>query len=103
MGDSDQLLDFPQSHCPKGQFQQNCLRFSSEANATMRLLTHNVLQCPRTRSYPLKLVAQETETVEVEYDRDFIEAMLPRVDWKVLRTTAHEVSCRRLTSPGIYL
>lgn len=58
----------------------------------MRLLTHNVLQCPRTQAYPLKLEVRELENVEVEYDKDFILRMLPRLDWGVLCQTAREVS-----------
>lgn len=49
----------------------------------MRLLTHNMLQCPRTKEYPLELHATNVDDVEVEYSREFVLRMLPRLDWNV--------------------
>lgn len=54
----------------------------------MRLLTHNMLQCPRTKAHPLALVALETEEVEVEYSRAFVERMAARLDWGAFRQAA---------------
>lgn len=54
-------------------------------NAKMRLLTHNMLQCPRTKGYPLRLTATEVDQVEVDYRREFVLRMIPRLDWPVLR------------------
>jgi multifunctional methyltransferase subunit TRM112 len=54
----------------------------------MRLLTHNMLLCPRTKSYPLALEATEVDDVEADFSREFILRMLPRLDWPVLRTAA---------------
>jgi multifunctional methyltransferase subunit TRM112 len=54
----------------------------------MRLLTHNMLLCPRTKAYPLTLEATQVDDVEAEFSRDFILRMLPRLDWSVLRTAA---------------
>jgi multifunctional methyltransferase subunit TRM112 len=54
----------------------------------MRLLTHNMLLCPRSKSYPLSLEATQVDDVEAEFSRDFILRMLPRLDWSVLRTAA---------------
>lgn len=51
----------------------------------MRLLTHNMLQCPRTKSYPLRLTTTEVDLVEVDYQREFVLRMIPRLDWTVLR------------------
>uniref|UniRef100_A0A7S1TL27 Multifunctional methyltransferase subunit TRM112-like protein n=1 Tax=Erythrolobus australicus TaxID=1077150 RepID=A0A7S1TL27_9RHOD len=66
------------------------------ARRTMRLLTHNMLQCPRSGLYPLKLVPTELETIESEYNRAFIVHMLPRLDWPALRTTAAELALGEL-------
>jgi uncharacterized protein YbaR (Trm112 family) len=54
----------------------------------MRLLTHNMLQCPRTKAYPLVLTATEVDDVEVDYRREFVLRMVPRLDWAVLRAAA---------------
>lgn len=55
----------------------------------MRLLTHNLLQCPVHRSYPLTLShVEELESVEAEYKAEFLLRMLPRLDWSVLRAAA---------------
>mmetsp|Transcript_9407 Transcript_9407/g.28362 ORF Transcript_9407/g.28362 Transcript_9407/m.28362 type:complete len:134 (+) Transcript_9407:1126-1527(+) len=57
----------------------------------MRIITHNFLQCPRTKSYPLRLVATEVETVETEYSGAFIHKMLQRLDWSALRQAAEQL------------
>mmetsp|Transcript_11183 Transcript_11183/g.22272 ORF Transcript_11183/g.22272 Transcript_11183/m.22272 type:complete len:128 (-) Transcript_11183:3466-3849(-) len=57
----------------------------------MRLLTHNLLQCPKTKTYPLKLIPTEIETIESEFNGDFVRRMLPRLEWKVLRETSAEL------------
>lgn len=54
----------------------------------MRLLTHNMLQCPRTKGYPLTLEVYEAEEVQVEYSRAFVERMATRLDWRVFRSAA---------------
>lgn len=54
----------------------------------MRLLTHNMLQCPITKSYPLTLETSEVDEVEVDYRREFVLRMLPRLNWDVLRSAA---------------
>lgn len=51
----------------------------------MRLLTHNMLQCPRTKAHPLSLVVLEAEEVEVDFSQPFIERMVGRLNWKAFR------------------
>lgn len=57
----------------------------------MRLLTHNMLQCPRTKAYPLSLTATTCDDVEVPFSESFIRRMLPRLDWKVFREAAQQL------------
>lgn len=54
----------------------------------MRLLTHNMLHCPRTKSYPLHLVAATCDDVQVPFSEAFIRRMLPRLQWEVFREAA---------------
>ncbi|XP_053207705.1 uncharacterized protein LOC128391784 [Panonychus citri] len=60
----------------------------------MKLLTHNMLtsRCLKgvTNGYPLKIVANEFKTENVDYNGEFITRVIPKVDWKVLSTTASE-------------
>lgn len=55
-----------------------------------------MLCCPRTKSYPLTLEVSETDDVEVEYNREFILRMLPRLDWTVLRAAASSLKVPQL-------
>ncbi|PXF41678.1 Multifunctional methyltransferase subunit TRM112-like protein [Gracilariopsis chorda] len=54
----------------------------------MRLLTHNMLHCPRTKAYPLQLVASTCDDVQVPFSEAFIRRMLPRIQWEVFREAA---------------
>ena len=54
----------------------------------MRLLTHNMLQCPRTKGYPLKLEVHEAKEVPVEYSKAFVMKMADRLDWSTFRAAA---------------
>lgn len=54
----------------------------------MRLLTHNLLACPATRTFPLTLAATETTVIPVAFNRPFLRHMLPRLDWAALRDAA---------------
>lgn len=54
----------------------------------MRLLTHNMLQCPRTGGYPLTLEALETKTVSVAFSLSTVQKMAGRVNWGVFRSAA---------------
>jgi len=57
----------------------------------MRLLTHNLLACPATRTFPLTLAATETTVIPVAFNRPFLRHMLPRLDWAALRAAAEVV------------
>lgn len=57
----------------------------------MRLLTHNMLQCPRTKSYPLILTAKTCDDVEVPFSEEFIRRMVPRLNWPVFRSAAAQL------------
>ena len=62
----------------------------------MRILTHNFMCSPRSKSYPLRLVPKEIETIDTTYNQGFLEHILPRLDWDVLRTTAAECGLGQL-------
>lgn len=56
----------------------------------MRLLTHNMLQCnvkKCTRGYPLNLEDIKYQVQDVEYNREFLERLLPKIDWTAFQTT----------------
>jgi uncharacterized protein YbaR (Trm112 family) len=57
----------------------------------MRLLTHNQLICVRKNcpnSYPLQLKPEKVEQEETECREEFIQHILPTVDYSVLRQAA---------------
>jgi multifunctional methyltransferase subunit TRM112 len=61
----------------------------------MKLLTHNMLasNVPSAKvRYPLGLVVTKFEVEEVEYDRDFLLAMMSRIDYPVLVMAASTVN-----------
>lgn len=62
-----------------------------QSSGNMRLLTHNMLQCPRTQTYPLQLIAEECDDVSVEYSAPFIQRMLGRLDWSVFHAAAQQL------------
>jgi hypothetical protein len=43
----------------------------------MKLLTHNLLQCPLSGTYPLKIVPREVERTETEYRHDVRPPLTP--------------------------
>ena len=46
----------------------------------MKLLTHNLLQSPGTRhGYPLGIEAEKVETVETEFNPDFLVRMIEKL------------------------
>merc|ERR1740130_412731 len=57
----------------------------------MKLLTHNLLQCPLSGTYPLKIVPTNIERTETEFNRDFIVNMIPKLEWSVLVQAATDV------------
>jgi len=62
----------------------------------MRILTHNMLKCNvkhcNKDNFPLKIVAQETETIESECNLDFVVNVLPKLEWDALVSGAKDVS-----------
>ena len=61
----------------------------------MKLLTHNLLQSPGTRhGYPLAIEAEKVETVETEFNPDFLVRMVEKLDYPGLVTTIATVRHR---------
>mmetsp|Transcript_1685 Transcript_1685/g.3608 ORF Transcript_1685/g.3608 Transcript_1685/m.3608 type:complete len:138 (-) Transcript_1685:193-606(-) len=53
----------------------------------MRLLTHNLLQCNKKgvkNGYPLIIRPVQLEYKESPYDKDFVSAMVPKVEYDAL-------------------
>ncbi|KAJ3155946.1 hypothetical protein HDU89_005509 [Geranomyces variabilis] len=67
----------------------------------MRLITHNMLQChvkacPPGQSYPLQIRNATVEALDAEFNADFVRRLIPKLDWKVLRSTAFELGVAQL-------
>ncbi|KAG4108230.1 Trm112p-domain-containing protein [Neocallimastix lanati (nom. inval.)] len=66
----------------------------------MRLLTHNMLQCHvkgcNIDNFPLKLEEIEIEELEAEFNVDFINSMLNRLDWRALVHTPFSLGIAQL-------
>jgi multifunctional methyltransferase subunit TRM112 len=59
---------------------------------TMRLLTHNLLQCNKkgvTRGYPLGISAEAVEVRETEFNGEFLVHMLAKLNWKAFVQAAN--------------
>ncbi|KAI9295082.1 Trm112p-domain-containing protein [Neoconidiobolus thromboides FSU 785] len=74
----------------------------------MRLLTHNMLKCNvkncLTDNYPLKLEQVELESIDTEFNQQFIVNMLDRIDYDALKITAYQIEERQgleLGLPGL--
>ena len=55
--------------------------------ATMRLLTHNLLQCNKKgvkNGFPLKIRAEMIKVDETEFKKEFIVHMIQKLDWSAL-------------------
>eukprot|EP00177_Eucheuma_denticulatum_P005858 GFKZ01010678.1.p1 GENE.GFKZ01010678.1~~GFKZ01010678.1.p1 ORF type:complete len:167 (-),score=19.85 GFKZ01010678.1:74-523(-) len=57
----------------------------------MRLLTHNMLQCPRTQTYPLTLEIETCDEIDVTYSAAFVRRMLPRLNYPVFLSAARQL------------
>ncbi|KAH9424886.1 tRNA methyltransferase subunit 11-2 [Dermatophagoides pteronyssinus] len=61
----------------------------------MKLLTHNFLtsKCLKgvVTGYPLKLVVNEMNQTQVDFNPDFIKRILPKMEYDALRETATTV------------
>jgi multifunctional methyltransferase subunit TRM112 len=59
----------------------------------MRLLTHNMLQCnvkKCIRGYPLHLEQVEYQAQDIEFNKEFLERIVPKLDWSAFQTTLKE-------------
>ena len=60
----------------------------------MKLLTHNMLQSPGTRNgFPLAIEADKVETVETEFNPDFMVRMVEKLEYPALVATIATVRC----------
>merc|ERR1719203_404071 len=51
----------------------------------MKLLTHNMLTSPNTRNgFPLAIEVEKMETVEAEYNSDFVVRMIEKLEYPAL-------------------
>ncbi|CAD5116050.1 DgyrCDS4984 [Dimorphilus gyrociliatus] len=61
----------------------------------MKLLTHNMLTSNIikgvTKGYPLKIECQQIEIVETEFNKEFLEKMIPKIDYGVLCRAADQI------------
>ena len=55
------------------------------------MLTSNILKGV-TKGFPLKIRATKVENVSVDYNRDFIVRMLPRIEYEALKGAIADVS-----------
>ena len=66
----------------------------------MKLLTHNLLQCPLSGTYPLKIVPAQVERLETEFRQEVMVNMLPKLEWSVLLEAAADVRLPRCSRPA---
>ena len=66
----------------------------------MKLLTHNLLQCPLSGTYPLKIVPAQVERLETEFRQEVMVNMLPKLEWSVLLEAAADVRLPRCSPPA---
>ncbi|CAE7473433.1 TRM112A [Symbiodinium natans] len=60
----------------------------------MRLLTHNLLQCNKKgvqKGYPLIIQAAAMKYEESPFDKDFVSAMIPKLEYDALLKALAEV------------
>lgn len=64
----------------------------------MKLITHNLLSSRFIKNvqtgYPLKLVVTQSEEALSEFNNEFLQKMMPKIDYPVLRAAAHECGQR---------
>jgi multifunctional methyltransferase subunit TRM112 len=59
------------------------------------MLTSNILKGV-TKGFPLKIKPVKVENVTVDYNRDFIARILPRIEYDALRAAVIDVSFKNL-------
>ncbi|CAF1014931.1 unnamed protein product [Didymodactylos carnosus] len=61
----------------------------------MKLITHNMLTSNIIKGvkngFPLKINAVKVENITVDYNRDFITRMLPRIEYNALRSAVSDI------------
>ena len=58
---------------------------------TMRLLTHNMVQCLKCAHFPLRIHAASTSEISCPVKPAFLSRMMERVDWPALRQAAEDL------------
>ncbi|CAF3508500.1 unnamed protein product [Rotaria sp. Silwood1] len=62
----------------------------------MKLITHNMLTSNIlkgvTKGFPLKIKADKVEHISVDYNRDFVARIIPRIEYDALRAAVNDVS-----------
>ena len=62
----------------------------------MKLLTHNMLMSPGTKNgYPLGIEVEKMQTVEAEFNADFMARMMDKLDYPALVSTVASVRYTR--------
>ncbi|CAG8722709.1 11764_t:CDS:2 [Dentiscutata erythropus] len=66
----------------------------------MRLIVHNMLQCHvkgcDSNNFPLQLSDVELEIHEIEYNHEFLQSLLTKLDWKAFVATAEQIGITSL-------
>ncbi|KXS21618.1 Trm112p-domain-containing protein [Gonapodya prolifera JEL478] len=71
----------------------------------MRLITHNMLQCPvkgcSKDNFPLRIEDAEIENADADFNPQFLKRMLDRIAWGALVQTSFSLGVAKLPeSPG---
>ena len=57
----------------------------------MRLISHNMLMCNvqscNENNYPLKIVVNTSKIIDAEFNQEFLEKLIPKLNWKALSDT----------------
>eukprot|EP00993_Chasmostoma_nieuportense_P005896 NODE_6512_length_528_cov_88.079800_g6347_i0.p1 GENE.NODE_6512_length_528_cov_88.079800_g6347_i0~~NODE_6512_length_528_cov_88.079800_g6347_i0.p1 ORF type:complete len:124 (+),score=32.63 NODE_6512_length_528_cov_88.079800_g6347_i0:62-433(+) len=56
----------------------------------MRLLTHNLL-CGPKGGYPLKIVPSKVEILKEDYDQDYVQRLIPKLEWNGLLAAVNDL------------
>ncbi|CAD8160393.1 unnamed protein product (macronuclear) [Paramecium tetraurelia] len=63
----------------------------------MRLLVHNLLMCNKCdkNNYPLKIEVNKSVIMELEFKKDAILKLIPKLDFEVLSNTVRELGFKQ--------